>query len=76
MIFLLATCNQKKQADTNSILNEKILNNEGFSFVKKKALDVVKTGFNAGDGYGEVWKRIINRPGQGYQCKKALDTLA
>lgn len=60
MIFLLATCNQKKQADSNSILNEQILNNEGFSFVKKKALEVVKTGFNAGDGYGEVWIRDYN----------------
>ncbi len=60
LIFLLATCNQKKQADSISVLNEQILNNEGFDFVKKKALEVVKTGFNAGDGYGEVWIRDYN----------------
>jgi hypothetical protein len=29
-------------------------------FVKSKALDIVKTGFNAGDGYGEVWIRDYN----------------
>lgn len=28
--------------------------------VKAKAIDVVKTGFNAGDGYGEVWIRDYN----------------
>lgn len=28
--------------------------------VKQKALEVVKTGFNAGDGYGEVWIRDYN----------------
>ncbi|MDO1451397.1 amylo-alpha-1,6-glucosidase [Rhodocytophaga aerolata] len=28
--------------------------------VKSKALEVVKTGFNAGDGYGEVWIRDYN----------------
>lgn len=31
-----------------------------FPFVKEKALEVVKTGFNAGDGYGEVWIRDYN----------------
>jgi glycogen debranching enzyme len=31
------------------------------SFIlKKKALEIVKTGFNAGDGYGEVWIRDYN----------------
>ncbi|MDZ7608138.1 MAG: amylo-alpha-1,6-glucosidase [Cyclobacteriaceae bacterium] len=28
--------------------------------VKNKALEIVKTGFNAGDGYGEVWIRDYN----------------
>ena len=60
LIFIVTACNQKKQADSISILNEQILNNEGFAFVKSKALEVVKTGFNAGDGYGEVWIRDYN----------------
>ncbi len=41
-------------------LEDQVLNNEGFDFVKKKALEIVKTGFNAGDGYGEVWIRDYN----------------
>ena len=31
-----------------------------FSFTKEKALDIVKSGFNAGDSYGEVWIRDFN----------------
>ncbi len=60
LISLALACNQKKQADTNSSLKEQILQNEGFAFVKKKALEIVNTGFNAGDGYGEVWIRDYN----------------
>ncbi len=44
----------------NGELIKKIQTNEYFPFVKKKALEVVKTGFNAGDGYGEVWIRDYN----------------
>lgn len=39
---------------------KKINSNEYFQFVKTKALEIVKTGFNAGDGYGEVWIRDYN----------------
>ncbi|MCL3779329.1 hypothetical protein EMN47_02905 [Prolixibacteraceae bacterium JC049] len=55
---LLISCssNSKKQQQ----LKKQILENSDFSFVKKKALEVVKTGFNAGDGYGEVWIRDYN----------------
>ncbi len=48
--------NQKVSAE----LKEKIETNEGFAFVKNKALEIVKSGFNAGDGYGEVWIRDYN----------------
>ncbi len=34
--------------------------NKEFDQVQEKALEVVKTGFNAGDGYGEVWIRDYN----------------
>lgn len=44
----------------NEKLAKEIETNEGFKFVKNKALEVVKTGFNAGDGYGEVWIRDYN----------------
>jgi len=41
-------------------LKKHIQSNEYFAFVKEKAVEVVKTGFNAGDGYGEVWIRDYN----------------
>ena len=58
LILLAAVCNPKK--DTSGILRKQILNHEGFDFVKAKALEIVQTGFNAGDGYGEVWIRDYN----------------
>ncbi len=44
----------------NKELKDKILNDPNIPFIKSKALEVVKTGFNAGDGYGEVWIRDYN----------------
>ena len=41
-------------------LAEKIKKDQYFAFVKAKALEVMKTGFNAGDGYREVWIRDYN----------------
>ncbi|XCF05968.1 hypothetical protein ABI125_14770 [Tamlana crocina] len=49
--------NTKKE---NLVLKKQILSNEYFAFTKQKALEVVMTGFNAGDGYGEVWIRDYN----------------
>jgi len=39
---------------------EELVKNEYFPFVKAKAIEVMKTGFNAGDGYREVWIRDYN----------------
>jgi glycogen debranching enzyme len=44
----------------NKIDELKAQSKEYFDFTKQKALEVVKTGFNAGDGYGEVWIRDYN----------------
>lgn len=44
----------------NKELVQKIITNEDFHDVKSRALAVVKTGFNAGDGYREVWIRDYN----------------
>ncbi|MCB0685901.1 MAG: hypothetical protein KDC53_05235, partial [Saprospiraceae bacterium] len=41
-------------------LKNEILVNQDFDFVKKKALEIVASGFNAGDGYSEVWIRDYN----------------
>jgi len=57
VFFACATPVSKKQ---NRELAEKINTNEYFAFVKNKALEVVQTGFNAGDAYGEVWIRDYN----------------
>jgi GH15 family glucan-1,4-alpha-glucosidase len=48
-----------KKTDDNE-LSAKIKSNEYFPLVKAKALEVMKTGFNAGDGYREVWIRDYN----------------
>jgi glycogen debranching enzyme len=58
IVLLTAMCNLKR--DMKPPLKEKILTNEGFAHVKEKAREIVKTGFNAGDGYGEVWIRDYN----------------
>ena len=49
-----------KAQNENKELVQKILSNEQFDEVKNRALAVIKTGFNAGDGYREVWIRDYN----------------
>ena len=44
----------------NKKLAKEIKGNREFEFVKNKAIQIVKTGFNAGDGYDEVWIRDYN----------------
>ena len=57
VLAILLGCNVSKDPGN---LKNRILNNEYFAFTKSKALEIVKTGFNAGDGYGEVWIRDYN----------------
>ncbi|PWJ54475.1 amylo-alpha-1,6-glucosidase [Dyadobacter jejuensis] len=52
---LLLGCAAKEKNDQSIYQSDSTL-----SIVKAKALEVVKTGFNAGDGYGEVWIRDYN----------------
>jgi len=54
----IMSCNSR--SPQNQELIKQINSNEYFAFTKQKALEVVKTGFNAGDGYGEVWIRDYN----------------
>jgi hypothetical protein len=61
VIFLLLTfmsCTPKPTQNEEQDI--KTQSKEYFEFTKKKALEIVKTGFNAGDGYGEVWIRDYN----------------
>ena len=61
ILFVLAfACTTSAQKLANGELAGKIKNNEYFPFVKAKALEVMKAGFNAGDGYREVWIRDYN----------------
>ena len=51
-----SACNTRR----NNELRDKINSDEYFAFTKQKALEIMKTGFNAGDGYREVWIRDYN----------------
>jgi len=60
LFILLNSIGCQAPVNQKDDLKDLIRNNEYFGFVKGKALEVVKTGFNAGDGYGEVWIRDYN----------------
>jgi cellobiose phosphorylase len=60
LVFLAFACTTQVKKNISSELKNQIVSNAYFPFVKAKALEVVKTGFNAGDGYGEVWIRDYN----------------
>ena len=59
-MLLLAGCGAKRESLGNKQLANTILSNKEFKQVQQKAIQVVKLGFNAGDGYGEVWIRDYN----------------
>ena len=54
----ILSCNPRPRLKQE--LADKIKNNEYFAFTKAKATGIIKTGFNAGDGYREVWIRDYN----------------
>ncbi|RED19032.1 amylo-alpha-1,6-glucosidase [Flavobacterium cutihirudinis] len=58
--FAFALTLSAQQQTIDKKLSEKIKNDPNMSFVKSKALEVMKTGVNAGDGYREVWIRDYN----------------
>ena len=58
ILLIITSCQMKKE--NNESLAEKVKNNASIEFTKKKAIDIVKTGFTAGDGYREVWIRDYN----------------
>jgi hypothetical protein len=59
-LFMIPSLVGVGQNTIDKELAEKIRTNEYFPLVKTKALEVMKTGFNAGDGYREVWIRDYN----------------
>ena len=61
-LALLAIFNQPlpAQAEGKEQLAKAILANEAFDKVMEKGNAILQTGFNAGDGYAEVWIRDLN----------------
>ena len=47
-------------AQTSGDVAKEILRDSRLNEVKNMAADLIKTGFNAGSGYGEVWIRDFN----------------
>ncbi|NMC37945.1 MAG: hypothetical protein GYA41_06455 [Bacteroidales bacterium] len=60
MLVFLAACSAPPGKKKQDELARKIMTDEYFAFTKQKALEIMKTGFNAGDGYREVWIRDYN----------------
>ncbi len=60
MLISLWGCTSSNKDKNKADLSDLVKNNESIAFTKKKAVEIVKTGFNAGDGYGEVWIRDYN----------------
>ena len=58
ILSLVSGCTNS--TNKNRELAKKIETDSIFDKVQQMALEVVKTGFNAGDGYGEVWIRDYN----------------
>lgn len=58
LVLLFMGCSSAERAVHE--LSGDIESNQYFVFTKAKALSVVQSGFNAGDGYGEVWIRDYN----------------
>lgn len=58
VLTLVIGCNSHPA--NNMELAKRINNDPYIPFVKSKAIEIVTTGFNAGDSYGEVWIRDYN----------------
>ncbi len=57
---LISHAKAQDKAKVNQELGRQIKTDENFKYVKEKALEVIAEGFNAGDGYREVWIRDYN----------------
>lgn len=60
LLFLATTYPLATSAQSQNSLAEKILRNKGLDSVKSMATNLLKTGYNAGNSYGEVWIRDFN----------------
>ncbi len=58
--LLLLSCQNAGGKVSTTNLQDSIQKDSSFSLVKNMATNVIKSGFNAGDGYSEVWIRDYN----------------
>ncbi|MCG2587924.1 hypothetical protein [Rhodohalobacter sulfatireducens] len=56
-LFILSSCTA---GNSNHELIDSLSNDPNIPVVKEKAIEIVSTGFNAGDSYSEVWIRDYN----------------
>jgi Glycosyl hydrolase 36 superfamily, catalytic domain len=59
-LTVLMSCGPSESERQKQELARQIAANEYMAHTKQKALEIIKTGFNAGDGYREVWIRDYN----------------
>lgn len=57
---LLLSCNLSGSNNSQNGWQTSMKNDSSFQMVKDMATHTIKSGFNAGDGYGEVWIRDYN----------------
>ncbi len=79
-LFVFACKTENKEQDVSNIpLKENIIKDSSLVFVKEKALKVIKNGFNAGEGYSEVWIRdyatFIDLAAEVYEKEKLKENL-
>jgi hypothetical protein len=60
LALLVFACTTPAKNTGSKDLADQIAKNAYFPLVKARALAIMKSGFNAGDGYREVWIRDYN----------------
>ena len=59
LISAIFLCNSASGKE-DGVRVEHVTNNADYTKVEKMAYEVLKAGFNAGDGYNQVWARDLN----------------
>jgi len=60
ILSLISFSSMANAQENTSSLKEQILNNRDYAMVENMAYKILQTGFNAGDGYKQVWARDLN----------------
>jgi glycogen debranching enzyme len=58
LILALAACTSRPAVQ--ELMRDQLQSDSALAYTKQKALEIIKTGFNAGEGYEEVWIRDYN----------------